>query len=248
MSSPYDLEAVAHIDPYVNAYKIGSGDINYLEELRFIAEIGKPVIIAAGASTLDDVRRAMEVLMSAGVDIVLMQCNTNYTGSLENLSHVNLNVLKQFAELFPEAVLGLSDHTPGHVTALGAVALGARVIEKHFTDDTTRIGPDHGFSLDPVTWQAMVDDTRRLEAALGSGVKSVEQNELTTLVLQRRCVRTARALAAGEVITDNDVVALRPAPLDAIPAQELSSIPGRVMATDLAAGQHVRWDDLVALA
>jgi hypothetical protein len=169
MSSPYDPEAVAHLDPYVNAVKVGSGDINWLEELEVIAATGKPVIIAAGASTLDDVKRAMDLLMATGVDIVLMQCNTNYTGSVENLRYVNLNALKQFAELYPGAVLGLSDHTPGHVTALGAVALGARVIEKHFTDDSTRVGPDHGFSLDPIAWRAMVGDTRRLEEALGDG-------------------------------------------------------------------------------
>lgn len=248
MSSPYDLEAVMHLDPFVNAFKIGSGDINWLEELQFIAEIGKPVIIAAGASTIDDVRNAMDVLLAAGVDIVLMQCNTNYTGSLDNLRYVNLNVLTQFADMYPGVVLGLSDHTPGHVTALGAVALGARAIEKHFTDDTTREGPDHGFSLDPITWRAMVDDTRRLEAALGSGVKVVEDNERKTVVLQRRCVRTARGLRAGDVLSRDDLVVLRPAPADAIPAQEVGLAVGRVLTRDLVAGEHVRWDDLSPIA
>ena len=157
---------------------------------------------------------------------------------------MNLRVLTQFAQVFPGAVLGLSDHTPGHVSTLGAVALGARVIEKHFTDDTTRVGPDHGFSLDPVTWRAMVDDTRRLEAALGSGLKGVEDNERATEVLQRRCVRAARALTAGEVLTGEDVVVLRPAPLDAIPAQDVGLTVGRRVVVDLNEGQLVRWEDL----
>jgi N-acetylneuraminate synthase len=244
MSSPYDPEAVAHLDPYVNAVKVGSGDINWLEELEVIAGYGKPVIIASGASTLDDVARAMALLDSAGVDVVLMQCNTNYTGSLENLHYVNLNVLRQFAELYPQAVLGLSDHTPGHVTVLGAVTLGARVIEKHFTDDTTRSGPDHGFSLDPLTWREMVDDTRRLEAALGSGSKAVEDNERKTAVLQRRCVRSARDLHKGTVIVRDDLEVLRPAPVEAIPAHEVGLVVGRVLTRDVAAGEDIRWADL----
>ena len=95
----------------------------------------------------------------------------------ENFKYINLNVLKTYAAMFPDVVLGLSDHTLGHVTVLGAVALGARVIEKHFTDDTSRPGPDHPFSMDPVTWRAMVDDVRLLESSLGHGTKEVQENE-----------------------------------------------------------------------
>ena len=244
MSSPYDVEAVTHLDPFVNAYKVGSGDVNWLEELSFIASMGKPVIIATGASTMDDVHRAMSLLTAAAVPIVLMQCNTNYTGSIENLGFVNLRVLTQFAAEFPGVVLGLSDHTPGHVTTLGAIALGARVIEKHFTDDTTRQGPDHGFSLDPVTWRAMVDDTRRLEASLGDGVKVIEANEEKTVVLQRRCVRAARPLEAGAILVRSDLEVLRPAPVDAVPPQSLDLVVGRTLARDLVAGEHLAWEDL----
>ncbi len=244
MSAPYDLEAVAHLDPHVNAFKVGSGDINWLEELEVIAAIGKPVLLATGAASLDDVSRAMQVLTAAGVDIVLMQCNTNYTGDVANIGYGNLRVLQQYAELFPGITLGLSDHTPGHVTVLGAVALGARVVEKHFTDDVTRSGPDHGFSLDPVTWRAMVDDTRMLEAALGTGTKSVEENETETVVLQRRCVRAARDLSEGTVLARSDLEVLRPAPGDAIPAHEVNDAVGRVLCRDLVAGQDVKWVDL----
>ena len=141
-------------------------------------------------------------------------------------------------------VLGLSDHTPGHVTVLGAVTLGARVIEKHFTDDTARVGPDHGFSMDPVTWRAMVDATRQLESALGTGVKDIEANERKTEVLQRRCVRTASDLAAGSILRREDLVVLRPAPADGIPANDVESLVGRRLAASLGAGQHVRWADL----
>ena len=244
MSAPYDLEAVDHIDPFVNAYKIGSGDIDWIEEIEYIADKGKPVIIATGAATLADVDRAMAVLTSHSVPTVLMQCNTNYEGSIENIHHVNLRVLTQYSERYPTAILGLSDHTPGHVTVLGAVALGARVVEKHFTDDTTRSGPDHGFSMDPLTWREMVDATRMLEAALGTGRKDIEANEHQTAVLQRRCVRAARDLAANTVLTRADVEVLRPAPLGAFPAHSVQEVVGRKLTSDLAAGQDLRPEHL----
>jgi sialic acid synthase SpsE len=244
MSAPYDLEAVDHLNPWVNAFKVGSGDVNFVEELAAIAAIGKPVLLATGAASLDDVQRAMDVLLAAGVDIVLMQCNTNYTGSIENVHHINLRVLNQYASLYPGITLGLSDHTPGSVTVLGAVALGARVVEKHFTDDTTRTGPDHGFSMDPVTWRAMVDETRLLEAAMGTGIKGVEDNERETVVLQRRCVRAARDLPIGTVLIRDDLAVLRPAPVEAVPAHEVGAVVGKVLTRALVAGEDVRWGDL----
>jgi N-acetylneuraminate synthase len=202
------------------------------------------VILATGAADPDDVERAMTVLSAAGVPIVLMQCNTNYEGTISNIHHVNLRVLTQYASMFPGVTLGLSDHTPGHVTVLGAVALGARVVEKHFTDDTVRVGPDHGFSMDPATWRAMVDDTRMLEAALGDGRKKVEDNESQTVVLQRRCVRAARDLPAGTVLTRDDVEVLRPAPRDAIPAHEVHTVVGRTVTHALTLGDAVFPNDL----
>jgi sialic acid synthase SpsE len=244
MSAPYDLEAVDHLDPYVNAYKVGSGDVNWIEELSFIASKGKPVILATGAATMDDVHRAMDVLLGANLPVVLMQCNTNYEGTIENIHYVNLRVLNQYAVEYPKVTLGLSDHTPGHVTVLGAVALGARAVEKHFTDDTARTGPDHGFSMDPTTWRAMVEDTRMLEAALGDGEKKIEDNESQTIVLQRRCVRAARDLEAGTVLTREDVEVLRPAPRDAIPAHDVSLVVGERVNRDLPAGTAITLADL----
>jgi len=245
MSAPYDIEAVAHLDPYVNAFKVGSGDVNWLEELAAIAALGKPVILATGAASLDDVTRAMDLLQASGVPLVLMQCNTNYEGSLENIHHVNLRVLNQYADLFPGVTLGLSDHTPGHVTVLGAVALGARVVEKHFTDDTSLPGPDHGFSMDPTTWRAMVEDTRKLEAALGTGIKGIEDNEIETIVLQRRCVRVTNDISEGHMFTREDLEVLRPAPRQAIPAHEVTQVPGKSAARSLVAGEFISWSDLI---
>ena len=125
--------------------------------------------------------------------------------------------------MFPQVVLGLSDHTHGHATVLGAVALGARVIEKHFTDDTTRVGPDHPFSMTPVTWRDMVDRTRELEKALGSADKFITANEKDTTIVQRRCVRAARDIKAGEMITREMLDVLRPATTGAIKPAEINA-------------------------
>jgi sialic acid synthase SpsE len=243
-SSPYDFGAVDMLDPYVPAYKIGSGDITWPEMLEKIASKGKPTLIAAGASTMEDVRRAMAVLRKSGVPLGLMQCNTNYTASLENFRHIHLRVLPTFAAEFPEAVLGLSDHTPGHATVLGAVTLGARMVEKHFTDDTRREGPDHPFSMTPATWRDMVDRTRELELALGSPTKEVAANERDTIVVQRRCLRAVSALPAGTVLCAEHLEALRPSPPESIKPYELAQVIGRKLRSALTAGQHLARTDL----
>jgi sialic acid synthase SpsE len=243
-TSAYAPALVDAVDPYVPAFKIGSGDITWLEIVEHIGRKGKPVLLAAGASTLAEVERAMAVLESVTSQVVLLQCNTNYTGSPENIRHVNLNVLPVFAERFPGAVLGLSDHTQGDLAVLGAVALGARVVEKHFTDDNTRVGPDHAFAMTPPTWREMVDRTRQLEAALGDGVKRVEENEQETVVLQRRAVRVTRDVAVGETLSVADIFPLRPCPPTAIGADEIGQVVGRTVGRALAEGKEVTWADL----
>lgn len=210
MTSPYDVESVDRVDPYVNAYKIGSGDIQWTEMLEYIASKGKPVIIASGASSLEDVKRAYQSIRKYTNEIVLMQCNTNYTASIENYKYINLRVLNTYKELFPDCVLGLSDHTYGHATVLGACALGARVFEKHFTDDNDRIGPDHKFSMTPKTWKEMVEQTMLLYEALGDGEKKIEENEKDSSVVQRRAIYLTKDKKKGEVITKEDIFPLRP--------------------------------------
>lgn len=232
MSTPYDVPAVEMLDPYVPAYKIGSGDITWPQFIQYIALKKKPVLLATGASTMEDVERAVDTILGINKDIVLMQCNTNYTGSLENFKNINLNVLKTYSVRYPDMILGLSDHTPGCATVLGAVALGARVIEKHFTHDNNVPGPDHPFSMNPTSWEEMVLRTRELENALGSGIKVVEENEQDTVVAQQRCVRTKRVLHKGDIITEDAVECLRPAPVGAIKPYQLESILGKKLSTE----------------
>lgn len=236
MTTPYDIDAVELLDSYLPAYKIGSGDITWPEFIAYVARRNKPIMIASGAADISDVIRAVDVVLQNNRQLVLMQCNTNYTGSLDNFRYINLNVLRSYALKYPGMVLGLSDHSPGHATVLGAVALGARVIEKHFTDDNSRVGPDHGFSMNPQTWNDMVCRTRELEMALGDGIKRVEENEKQTAILQQRCLRLTKDLPAGTVLTSDCIEVLRPAPDGAMRPYQIDAVLGRSLICKKVAG------------
>ncbi|MEI6269963.1 MAG: N-acetylneuraminate synthase family protein [Methylococcaceae bacterium] len=243
-TSPYSIDIVEHIDPYVPAYKIGSGDITWIEMVQHIALKQKPYIMASGASTIDDVLRAVSAGLEINPMLCLMQCNTNYTASLENFKFIQLNVLKVYRQMFPDLVLGLSDHTPGLATVLGAVSLGARMIEKHFTNDINRNGPDHKFSMDQPSWRDMIDRTRELENALGCGIKQVESNEKETVIIQRRAIRAATDLASGTTLAHEHMIVLRPCPADGLPPYRLDELIGKKIRHDINEGEHLRWIDI----
>ncbi|MCX9085013.1 MAG: N-acetylneuraminate synthase family protein [Candidatus Methanoperedens sp.] len=243
LTTPYDNEAVELLDQYISAYKIGSGDITWIDFIEIIAKKKKPVILATGASNMDDVERAVDAILKHNPQLVLLQCNTNYTGSTENFKCINLKVLQTFAVRYPNIVLGLSDHTPLHATVLGAIALGARVIEKHFTDDNNRKGPDHAFSMNPETWGEMISRSRELEMSLGNGIKRIEKNEKDTVVVQRRCLRLVHNINVGEKIKENDLEALRPAPEGAIEPYEISKVVGKTLVISKFAGDALFVND-----
>jgi N-acetylneuraminate synthase len=244
-TSPYDLDSVDHVDPYVRAYKIGSGDITWSEIIEHIASKGKPVILASGASSEEDVIRAMKVLQRKTDQICLMQCNTNYTADKENFRFLNLNVLNRFRQIFPTVVLGLSDHTLGHASVVAAIALGARVIEKHFTDDNGREGPDHKFAMNPQTWAEMVARGNESFFALGDGIKRIEVNESQTALLQRRCLRYARDIPEGHILTKDDLFPLRPAQADGIPPYMINELIGKKMTTSVSAEDAAKLEHLI---
>jgi sialic acid synthase SpsE len=244
MTTPYDKEATDRVFDLLPAYKIGSGDITWLDSIEHIASKGKPVLLATGASNLFEVEAAVETILAVNPQLCLLQCNTNYTGDLQNFKYVNLRVLQAFAIHWPGMPLGLSDHTPGHATVLGAIALGARAIEKHFTDDTSRKGPDHGFAMDPRTWQEMVDRSRELENALGDGIKRVEMNEKDSAIVQRRSIRLAQDLVAGTVLTADHLECLRPAPVASMAPSRLGEVIGRRLTRDKVKGAELVQEDI----
>jgi N-acetylneuraminate synthase len=243
-SSPYDYDAIDMLAPYVPAFKAGSGLMSWPEALVRMAGFGKPLLIATGAADISDVVRAMRMVAPFNDQVVLMQCNTNYTASEENYDHLNLNVLKTYAAMFPDAVLGLSDHTHSPAPVVGAVAMGARVIERHFTDSNDREGPDHKFALNPETWAEMVAQVRTLERSLGSPDKRVAGNEKETYLLQRRCLRAAREIKAGEVFTADMLEPLRPNVPGALQSWEAEGAVGKRARVDMPYGMELRWENL----
>jgi N-acetylneuraminate synthase len=242
-TAPYDLEFIPHFARRMPYFKVGSGDITWKESLEMMASQGKPILLATGASELWEVERAVKLISQLNIPIVLMQCNTNYTGSEDNFDYLNLLALNEFREKFPDVILGLSDHSIGHIAVLGAVALGARAIEKHFTDDTNRVGPDHGFSLDPISWKKMVEETRILERCLGNGHKRVEPNEVEARIVQRRALRFTRDMQAGATVSSDDVIALRPCPTDGIDPFDIDGVVGRKLVQEVSRDQLIRKSD-----
>jgi N-acetylneuraminate synthase len=226
-TSPYDFDSIDAVDNYVHCYKIGSGDITWTEILEYIARKNKPVLLATGASSLEEVDRAVKVINKYNSRIVLMQCNTNYTALSDNFRYINLNVLKTFKEQYPDIILGLSDHTKGFSTVLGAIALGARIIEKHFTDDNTRDGPDHHFSMLPSIWKEMVTAVAEVYSALGDGVKRIEENEKQTAMIQRRGIYLRNSKKAGEILYKEDLEILRPYNEEGFLPDEAADIVGK---------------------
>jgi sialic acid synthase SpsE len=243
-SAPYDFEAIDMLDSYVLMYKAGSGEIDWIEALERMASKGKPFFVATGASSICDVQRAVHAILKINPQLVLMQCNTNYTASPDNYDHLHLNVLKTYATMFPGVILGLSDHTHANAPVLGAVTLGARVIERHFTDSNDREGPDHKFAMNPERWANMVEETRLLERALGSADKFVAGNEQETAVIQRRCLRAARPIHAGERFTREMIDVLRPATPGAIKPPEIEAVIGTCALVEIPAGKELCWTDL----
>ena len=243
-TTPYSMEALEELDKFVPAFKIGSGDITWIEFIEAISSKQKPYILATGASSLQEVDEAVTAALKINKDLCLMQCNTNYTASLDNFKYINLNVLNTYSTLYPDIILGLSDHTPGHTTVLGAVALGARMVEKHFTDDNARKGPDHLFSMNPNSWKEMVERTRELENALGTSRKFVEKNEEESVVIQRRSLRAKLDIKKGSIINKDMFEPLRPSPNDAIKITYINSIEGHTLARDICKGDYLKFNDV----
>jgi sialic acid synthase SpsE len=243
-TSPYSFNLVDLVDEYVPAHKIGSGDITWIEIIEHIAKKGKPVLLATGASELVDVQRAVNAILNISGDLILLQCNTNYTAQSENYKSMQLKVIQRYQNIYPGIITGLSDHMPGFTAVLGSVALGAKVIEKHFTDSTERVGPDHSFSMTPETFREMVDQTRNLEDALGSREKRVEINEKETAILQRRSICASMPLLEGTLLERKHINVLRPCPENAIPPYELEKIMGKVLTRNIETGEQINWKDL----
>lgn len=240
ITSPYAYDLADKVAPYVDAFKIGSGDITWLSFIEYVASFKKPLLVGTGASTLVQVKAVYNIIKPLDIPFSLMQCNTNYSKEFNNLAHINLNVLKTYAHEFPEALLGLSDHTQSLEVVLGAVALGGRVIERHFTDNNELIGPDHAFALNPTSFKNMVEATRTLELALGVNEKRLEKNEIESRVVQQRSICALDFIPKGSILTEQCLTYLRPFSSSSYSPDQVKELLGKQTLEDLQPNQSIK--------
>ncbi len=240
LSTPFSREAADHLhDLDVPAYKIGSGECNNLPLIDHIAAFGRPVILSTGMNDLASVGASVEVLRDHGVPYALLHCTSLYPTPRDR---VRLGAIAELRAAFPDAVVGLSDHTLSNHVALGAVALGASILERHFTSDPTWPGPDIEISMTPPELGDLVRGSRWIHEALG-GTKGVLPEEQPTIDFAYASVVTLAPVAAGSVLDRSNTWVKRPGTGE-IPAKELDRVLGRSAVRDLPADHQVAWDDV----
>lgn len=241
LSTPFDEESADFLaDLDVPLFKIPSGEITNLPFLAHVARKGKPLIVSTGMSTLDEVEAAVRVIEETGNrGLVLLQCVSNYPA---DPADINLKTMHTMAAAF-NVLVGYSDHTLGIEIACVAVALGAVVIEKHFTLDKLLPGPDHRMSLSPDELCVLAKAVRNVEAALGDGVKRPMPSEMNTRALVRRSLLVCRDLPAGHVLKKGDLEVKRAAAVGLPPAC-LVEVVGRKLVRALATDSILRMEDL----
>ena len=220
-------------------YKIASGDLKNTPLLKYVAQIGKPMILSTGGGSMEDVQRAYDAIMPINQQLCILQCTSSYPAEYEDL---NLRVIQTFREKFPDNVIGLSDHENGIAMAVAAYVMGARVVEQHFTLNHTWKGTDHAFSLEPIGMRKLVRDLRRVKVALGNGEKSVCPNEVEPIIKMSKKLVAARDLPAGHVLTLSDVSIKSPG--DGLPPYELDNVIGKTLKISLLEDEDVHFDSL----
>lgn len=250
MSTPFDIEAAVFLLKLgMKRIKIPSGELTNLPFIRELAAFNKPMILSTGMASLEEVKEAVDVVrQERGAQgfpepleqmLSILHCTSNYPARYED---VNLKAMQTMvAEL--NLPVGYSDHTDGIFVSVAATAMGAEVIEKHFTLDRGLPGPDHQASLEPDELELMVQQIRQIETCLGDGVKTPRANELPVRELVRRSVTLATDKLAGETIQIEDLVLLRPG--TGIPPKQLHQVIGRNLKSSQAAGTVLTWQDLV---
>lgn len=223
------------------AYKIASGDLTNTPLLKHVAALGRPMVLSTGGGTLDDVRRAYDTIMPVNPQLCILQCTAAYPAEPEQM---NLRVITTFRQEFPDTVIGLSDHQNGIAMAMVAYALGARVVEKHFTLNRAWKGTDHAFSLEPVGMRKLVRDLQRARGAMGDGVKQPLPEEVAPLRKMAKKIVAARELPEGHVLTEADLAFKSPS--DGLPPHEVEKVLSRRTLRPLAADETLRLEDLTS--
>ncbi len=238
-STAFDIPSADFLEEIdLPAYKIASGDLKTIPLLKYVAALGKPMIISTGGATLKDVQRAYEAIMPINPQLCIMQCTGGYPPAWEEL---NLRVIDTLAKEFPKATIGFSSHDSGIAMAVAGYMLGARIIEKHFTLNRANKGTDHAFSLEPTGMRKMVRDLRRLKVALGDGEKQLYASEAAPISKMGKSLVAGCDLKAGEVIHADNLAMKSPG--DGIPPYEWDNVIGKTLSQDVAEDQQFAWSD-----
>ena len=240
ISTPYDIQSAAFLEGIgVRFFKTASADLVDLPLQRFIAATGKSVIIATGMATLGEVEHVVNIYVEEGnTNVVLLHAVSNYPCSDESL---NLRAMHTLAQAFSLPV-GFSDHSEGYLGAVLSIAMGAKVIEKHFTLDKSMAGPDHKASSTPLEFAELVRNVRRAEQMLGSARKICQPEERQMATVSRKSLTLARDIKTGETLKDLDVQLMRPG--SGIDASHISKIVGQKARISLNAGHQLKWSDI----
>jgi sialic acid synthase SpsE len=240
ISTPFSRSACDFLETLdVPAYKIGSGEADNLPLIRHIAAKGKPVILSTGMQTIASVRASVQILEDAGVEYALLECTNLYPSPPEMVSLQGVTELKA---AFPNAVIGFSDHSIGPEMALASVALGASILERHYTDTRYRAGPDIICSMDPAELRYLIDRSREVYTALHNPKERTTAEE-DVYYFARASVVADRNLPAGHTITEADIWARRPGSGD-IPGYEFDKVVGRTLKAAVTRNQQLKWKDL----
>lgn len=244
LSTPFSRAAANELQALgVAWYKIGSGECNNYPLIRHIASFGKPVLMSTGMNDLESIAPAVEIFRAARVPFALLHCTSMYPTPYDK---VRLGAIRDLAEAFPDAVLGLSDHSLGPYTCFGAIPLGASILEKHFTSSFEWSGPDIPISVDPAQLSEMVKGSRAIHAALG-GSKGILPEEQPTIDFAYACVVTTCAVREGEAFTADNVWVKRPGTGE-IKAKDYERVLGRAARRAMPANAQLSWDDIQGAA
>jgi N-acetylneuraminate synthase len=240
ISTPFSRAAADRLNKFdVPAFKIGSGECNNYPLVKHIANFGKPIILSTGMNTIDTIRPSVEIIRKAKVPFALLHCTNIYPTPPEL---VRLGAIQILKEAFPDAVLGLSDHTTSNFTCLGAVALGASILERHFTDSKKRIGPDISSSMDPESLKSLIEGSRIIHSARGGG-KNPLPEESGTIAFAFASVVATRNIQKGEIFDSENIWVRRPSGGD-FTVLEYETLFGRSAFKDIKGGYQLKFEDV----
>lgn len=241
ISTPFSRAAANFLnDIDVPAFKIGSGEADNLPLIRHIARFGKPVVLSTGMQTIESLRASVDILRSAKVPFALLECTNLYPSPPQCVS---LGGILELRAAFPDAVIGFSDHSIGPAMALASVALGACIVERHYTDSRYRDGPDISCSMDPSELRFLIDRSREIHIALHNSKHRTAPEE-AVYKFARGSIVADRDLRKGDLVTEGDIWARRPGNGD-IPAFDFDKLLGKRLAHDVKRNQQLKWSDFI---